>query len=316
MRSTGISTVYINLDGSSVDSPNFNQVLWDKAKTYENTCFNNIFISKITDVRQNGYITYMPNTYGVYNVKVIIVYDTIDISPGDIIHNAMVIMVHRVKDEGIQALCRIDENISSMCLIPEEGLVDIGMIIPIVASTVTYSQSSNRIGIKSSLMVPKYDTTPIPVYHIDIPDSSTIEKSEKLLELFKQYILTIKSKKRAVLFKTWMYPYKTKKTIISKKDKAKRTIYELFDGDEIQKMYVSMDDKYSVMDLEFKIVKANKLAVHISLDRFVEMVTESARLQWEDIRQLCETYEDDEVYEKHKPIWKYYDNSKKILKST
>lgn len=311
---TEVASVYINITGPEADSPNPDQVRYDHLKKYEGTCYNNSYVSKILETENKGYIKYIPGTDGMYISEVIMTYEAITVPVGHIIHNARVVMVNVFPDGTIEALCSINDYTSAFCNIDSEGVVDIDMIIPVIADVVTYSQCANTIAVRGSLIHPRYDQNAVGIYYVPKPDKETIEKAKKALESFESYVKSIASKKRAGIFKNWFYPYKISKKIISKKNKNRGCAYDLFTGKEIDKMYVSITDKYPIADLQFEIRKSkSKLAVEVPLDQFIEFICEKARTVWNDIKQLCETYEDDDVYSSHRSIWSYYSKLKKSV---
>ena len=129
------------------------------------------------------------------------------------------------------------------------------------------------------------------------------DDEKELMPLMNEYEVAkaaAQKHRRAVFFKMWLFPHKERKkptnifAALKTKTKKCYEVSSYCDPAECEMIHRRID----------------RAAPKMTFREFATRQLKIGAARWRDIDALCTTYESDEMYDKHRSMWKYYDSLK------
>jgi hypothetical protein len=307
---TGQMVVSINLDNhNEIDTADRKQMAMDRIKQdYLNVCYNGTYITEITHV-QCGVRKHRRKTmYGESTMSVIVDYRAVTVTEeGEIIHNCLVKKITRDRLP-ISLACVSGPYISVTAEIETKNVITEGMTIPVRIIYCEFTQDiNNMINVYGDVIHPQLFEN--IEYFVTKPSDEELKDAALYVTDIEDKASHIMDMPRANYFRSWIYPHKKNIT-------KNLSLIDIITGATApSNLYIEINDKCDPMNFEYtKTIKHPGIRT-VSFSDIVTFMVKCAARAWSDIENLCRTYESDDMFKTHEPLFKYYENAKDTDKS-
>jgi hypothetical protein len=300
----GQMVVSINLDNhNEIDTGDRQQMALDRIKhDYLGVCYNGMYITDILKIQCGIRKHRRRSMFGESTMSVIVDYKAVTvISEGEIVHNCVVKKITRDKLP-ISLACTSGSYISITAEIEKKNIITEGMTIPIRIIYCEFTQDiNNMINVYGDVIYPQIFEN--IEYIVTKPSESELKDAIVKIGEIEEMAARIIDMPRANYFRSWIYPHKMVAKNLS--------IIDFISGNVApSNIYIEINDKCDPTNFEYiKTVKHPGIRT-VSFSDIITFMVKCASRAWYDIENLCITYESDNMFKKHEPVFKYYENAK------
>lgn len=300
------TSVIFNLDNHhAIETPNVTQMAFDLVKRrYEGTCYDRGYIlSIIRDSIVCGERTFRPRCmYGEATMVVKFSYTAYVINEESILHNCKVIKI--IRDVlPISITCSPRPFISVTAEILSKVVTE-GMIIPVKVIYVGYPQElNNTINVYGDVLHPRSQLFDTIEYSISKPTEAELKEASILIQNAQKNGLRVSSMPRANFFRSFIYPHKTTVNNLSMLDIISTGVVPA-------NFCIQINDTCDATNYEYVKIPKKPHHVNVPFLAIINFLVKSADTLWSDIENLSSTYESDDMFTKHKPLFDYYEKCK------
>jgi hypothetical protein len=285
--------------GPSVEfTPNKHQLAMDCAQEYVGTCFNRMFIHRVLKaeaVRRRVLNDTNMTTVLTANV----VFEGEKVLNQTVLHGVEVVTI---ADMTITGKCGNHITVNADML--RSGFITVGMIVPVfIKEEPMYKQQKDSIIQCSAFLLSPVEFDPV-VVRIAPAQGDDIAQATSALEEIAKIEADARRYKRCEFFKSWLYPHK------DLPNKRGTTFKEMVKRNSKRNTYWTLTSQCDQSILELVPSGSAKIADRRTFAEFAQLMTDIGREFWTNVLELCRTYNDDDVYNKHSALWKYYESIK------
>jgi hypothetical protein len=238
--------------------------------------------------------------YGEATMNVMFDYVAYEIKEGSILHNCKV-LTQAINEVPFSHTCSSGSFITVTADVYSK-VVTIGMVVPVKVICVSYPQNTNNmISVYGEVLRPQLFEN--IEYFIGKPSNEELKDAAMKISSVQENALRVLSLPRSGYFRSFIYPHKILVKNLS--------ILDIISGETLPSNFgIRINDKCDATNFEYVKIQKRPCLVRVSFSEIVDFMIKCANELWFDIENLSKTYESDDMFKKHEPIFAYYENSK------